>query len=73
MPSMRSSPSLPSYLYHYTSIQGVEGIIKSKAVWATVMHFLNDSKEWLYALDLVRRNLNGRLGQRKGACEKTWV
>jgi hypothetical protein len=47
----------PKFLYHYTSIQGVEGILNTKSVWATQLHFMNDSTEWLYALDLVRENL----------------
>lgn len=48
---------MPKSLYHYTSIHGVEGILNTKSIWATQLHFMNDSTEWLYALDLVRENL----------------
>jgi hypothetical protein len=61
--------TLPSYLYHYTSIQGVDGIIKSKAVWASELHFLNDSREWKFALELVRGEVLRANGARP---EKRW-
>jgi hypothetical protein len=51
---------LPTSLFHYTSIQGVEGILKTKSVWASILHFMNDSQEWLYSLDLVKRELEKR-------------
>ena len=53
--------SLPIQLYHYTSIRGVEGILTRKAVWASLLHFMNDSREWLYALDLVKAALRKRI------------
>jgi len=53
-------PNLPSSLYHYTSIRGVEGILKARAVWAPRLQFMNDSREWLYALDLVKQALHKR-------------
>jgi hypothetical protein len=59
-----SNPTVIHQLFHYTSIKGVEGIVKSKSIWATMLHFMNDSREWLYALDLVRADLSRRLTQR---------
>lgn len=41
-------------LYHYTSGQGVVGILDSKQVWATNIHCLNDSKEFVHALSLAK-------------------
>jgi len=32
-------------LYHYTTLQGVLGIIQSQCLWATHYKFLNDSSE----------------------------
>jgi hypothetical protein len=52
---------LPTQLYHYTSIRGVEGILTRKAVWASLLHFMNDSREWLYALDLVKASLHKKI------------
>jgi hypothetical protein len=57
---------LPTQLYHYTSIRGVEGILTRKAVWASLLHFMNDSREWLYALDLARETLQKRIPLREG-------
>lgn len=57
------------YLYHYTSIRGVEGIINNKAVWASILHFMNDSSEWGYALDLARTELRRHSNDRPG---HTW-
>ena len=56
----------PQYLYHYTSVRGVEGILKTKSVWASVLHFLNDSKEWKHGFELAQTRIVRRLGERKG-------
>jgi Protein of unknown function (DUF2971) len=55
------TPTPPSELYHYTSVHGVEGIISGKAIWATRLHYMNDSQEWLHALNLVKSTLEQRL------------
>jgi hypothetical protein len=59
-----------SPLYHYTSIRGVEGVLTRKAVWASLLHFMNDSGEWLYALDLVKASLRKRLPSRE---DRHWL
>lgn len=41
-------------LYHYTSPDGALGIVKSGEVWASMIHYLNDSGEFKLALRLVR-------------------
>jgi hypothetical protein len=51
-------------LHHYTSIHGVRGILDTNSIWASLLHFMNDSREWLYTLELVHENLNRRLSQR---------
>lgn len=43
---------IPEVLYHYTSPDGVLGIAHSKCIWATNIHYLNDSKEFKHALEL---------------------
>lgn len=40
-----SLEELPSQLYHYTTAQGLEGILKSQSLWATNYRFLNDYTE----------------------------
>lgn len=42
----------PDLLYHYTSIQAVEGILRNRAVWASAVQFLNDSEEFRYAMQM---------------------
>ncbi|HZY74549.1 MAG TPA: DUF2971 domain-containing protein [Edaphobacter sp.] len=51
----------PSMLYHYTSGAGLIGIVDSKAVWASNIRFLNDSREYELAVELVRTSLDARL------------
>lgn len=41
-------------LYHYTDLNGLIGIIESQCLWATNINFLNDKKELIYAVDLVK-------------------
>lgn len=42
------------YLYHYTTLRGLKGIINSRCLWATDYRFLNDSVEVVYANDILR-------------------
>lgn len=35
----------PDMLYHYTTAQGLQGILESRAIWATDIHYLNDYTE----------------------------
>ncbi len=39
-------------LCHYTTQTGLKGILDSKQLWATDVRFMNDSQEYVYALDL---------------------
>jgi Protein of unknown function (DUF2971) len=48
-------------LYHYTDQNGLLGIIKSKQIWATHHQCLNDTQEFLYAKELVRKELERRI------------
>src|SRR5581483_7479444 len=38
-------PSAPLSIYHYTTIRGLEGILKNKVIFATNSDFLNDHTE----------------------------
>jgi hypothetical protein len=44
----------PARLFHYTSQEGLLGIISSRVVWATNLLYLNDSSELLYGFTLAR-------------------
>lgn len=43
----------PSILFHYTSANGLLGILQERGIWATDIRYLNDSSEYYYALDLL--------------------
>ena len=42
----------PEVLYHYTTLQGLMGIVKSNRIWASNAHYLNDVNEirqlWIF-------------------------
>ncbi|MDC9523079.1 DUF2971 domain-containing protein [Pseudoalteromonas sp. Angola-31] len=38
-------------LYHYTSLEGLLGVINSKSIWASHCKYLNDSLEYIHALE----------------------
>lgn len=50
----------PRILYHYTSQVGLIGILRKREIWASKIHYLNDSKEFSLALDLARHALKTR-------------
>lgn len=41
----------PESLYHYTTGPGFLGIVESKEIWATSIHYMNDAKEFSLALE----------------------
>ncbi|WP_305842239.1 DUF2971 domain-containing protein [Photobacterium leiognathi] len=43
-----------STLYHYTSLQGLIGVITGKSVWASHCEYLNDSSEFIHALSFAK-------------------
>jgi hypothetical protein len=44
-------------LYHYTTQAGLLGIIRDREIWMTHTQYLNDSREFLHALQVVREEL----------------
>lgn len=50
------------YLYHYTSIAGISGIVNSRSLWMTEISYLNDTQEFLYALSLFVQAVSKRRG-----------
>jgi hypothetical protein len=58
-----ASPLPLRTLYHYTTQQGLLGIIDSKSIWASVVHFLNDATEFRAALEVVAAELRTRVAE----------
>lgn len=52
------SQKAPDILYHYTTQDGLLGIIKDKQIWATHTQYLNDQQEYLHALKLIHKEIN---------------
>jgi len=44
---------VPRRLHHYTTLDGLMGIVSSDAIWASDARFLNDSSELSYAAGLI--------------------
>lgn len=47
-----ADPKLPDVLYHYTAIETAQKIVDSRELWATNPHYVNDSKEMQFAVDI---------------------
>lgn len=47
----------PQILYHYTTRTGFLGILTTGKVWATNIRYLNDSSEYIFALDSFKMKL----------------
>jgi hypothetical protein len=62
----KKSSGDPPLVWHYTTQEGLLGILKSKSIWMTKIQYLNDSKEFSLALDLFNHELE-QLGK-KGVC-----
>jgi hypothetical protein len=61
MNSHLENSDLPEILYHYTSQTGLKGMLNEKTIWASKIHYLNDSKEFALALELASDELDRRI------------
>ena len=48
-------------LYHYTTFTGLLGIVKSRALWASDIRYMNDSAELRHTADLIHTEVQERL------------
>ncbi|HNX48832.1 MAG TPA: DUF2971 domain-containing protein [Thermoanaerobaculaceae bacterium] len=60
LPGLEATDLLPrlrpdGLLYHYTSLAGFLGILTTTRVWASSIHYLNDSAEFAYTICLAKR------------------
>jgi hypothetical protein len=58
---------VPDTVYHYTSTDGLLGILASKGIWATDIAFLNDAHEFSHGLEVLMNFLRKATGLRVGA------
>ena len=62
-----SSSSKPLILYHYTSVEGLIGILESCSLWCTDVKYLNDPIELKYGKKLIYDKLQGYLKMEENA------
>jgi DUF2971 family protein len=55
------SRAAPPILYHYTTQDGLLGITRDRAIWATMSRYLNDTSEFRFAQQLARDIVSTRL------------
>lgn len=66
--------SSPGVLYHYTSAEGLRGILSSRALWMTDIRYMNDLSELQYATDRLASRLDARLAKGDlGAASKEFI
>jgi hypothetical protein len=51
----------PRALYHYTSAEGLLGIVRTQSLWSTHFSYLNDPSEVAHAHSLIQQVLSARL------------
>lgn len=52
----------PEHIFHFTTQAGILGIIQSREMWATQVHFLNDKHEVFLTFKLLEKELKRRIG-----------
>lgn len=58
--------ALRKNLYHYTSLTGLLGIIKSQSFWASDIRYFNDTAEMQYTAELLWHEIYRRIDQNEG-------
>ncbi len=53
----RFAVPLPQHLFHYTSLEAMEGILSSGRIWASDIHRMNDASELIHPLEIIRERL----------------
>jgi hypothetical protein len=56
-------PPSGTVLYHYTSAEGLKGIIENNELWATSAYYLNDSAEMFYGYRVLKEVLDDWLSK----------
>lgn len=63
---MAKNPSNNEHLWHYTTPEGLIGIIKSNSLWATDVSYLNDSTEFMHGINIARDIIKDRISSLDG-------
>jgi hypothetical protein len=63
----------PERLYHYTTPEGLIGIVKNNCLWATSVFYLNDAQELIGGVQIARKHLEAIRDNSTGKDEKARV
>ncbi len=61
----KKEEDLPKVLYHYTAAAGLQGILRTRTMWATDVRYLNDAAELQHGLRIVAAEVDAL--KQKGA------
>lgn len=64
---------IPASLFHYTTQQGVIGIVSNKRLWASKIHYLNDATEFRLAFDICSNHLQALLKGERSTKRRTKI
>ncbi|MDR3629774.1 MAG: DUF2971 domain-containing protein [Desulfocapsaceae bacterium] len=56
-------------LYHYTTLSGLLGIVRSRTLWASDIRYMNDSAELRHTADLIRLEVQDRIAGGQGKAD----
>jgi hypothetical protein len=66
-------PAIPQTLYHYTSQEGLLGIMRGKMLWVSSIRHLNDAAELSYAIAILKKYLAGPEIGPEDQLSDTWI
>jgi hypothetical protein len=58
--TMKNRPAIPDLLYHYTTMEGLLGIVRTGKLWLTHVKYLNDSREYEFLWQLLAARIERR-------------
>lgn len=68
-----ATESPPPILYHYTSQDGLFGILESKSIWASKVQYLNDEQEFNLGLQVARTVIKEQLEDNPDSVKKRFL
>jgi hypothetical protein len=70
--SHMSETAEPTYLYHYTTAEGLKGIIEGREIWATSIFYLNDWQEFFHGRNVFLGQARRRRSKTEGEDYERW-
>jgi hypothetical protein len=65
---MERSEPVDDMVYHYTTAEGLKGIIESRCLWATNVNFLNDVSEYNHGMQILKERFADLETYRASCC-----